>query len=675
MAPTSAATQHVASFDVFDTVLTRLAGSPQTVFRAVGRRLVRNGWFRGTPESFVEVRKLAEQRAIGNFSAPALTLDRIYAELASALLLSEAETRRIRDLELRVEAEMLREVPGARDRIRAARHAGQRVVFISDMYLSAEFLRDQLAAHGLWQSGDSVYVSSEVAKCKSSGRLFRHVLDSEGWLPGDVCHEGNHEGADVRGARRCGLRARMFGQGNLNRYEEILERYAGATEGLSSVLAGTSRITRLSVPAADARQRALRDVAAGVMAPVLAGFVIWVLHRARQLGLERLYFVSRDGQVLLRIAAHLAPRVGFTGELRYLHGSREAWCVPSEGGIDDELINWALPPGEFPSASAVLFRLGIAPSHIAARMEQFGIPRAQWAQPLTPQLHQALRRLLENASFQQDVLSQAETRREACVGYLRQEGLFDVVPWAMVDVGWRGTMQYFLRRILQAHGGPQPIGLYCGICRSGMDADTGPREAYVADERTGCGFTHHLYRLARPFEVFCSADHGTVRGYEPSGDGFRPVLEGLSSGASRWDHSLVQGTVERFAEQLPLDADWLNPQADVRHATLEALDAFWSAPTTQEARAWGAFRYEENRAGGTEGYQLAGGYSWLHLAAAVCTGQVQRLKRHDFSWHEGSVALSPSPIKVVIQQAMQAASLARRVGARVRRPLSSHRSP
>ena len=75
----------------------------------------------------------------------------------------------------------------------------------------------------------------------------------------------------------------------------------------------------------DPHLRAVDEVGRWVAAPLLVPYVLWLLCDARARGLKRLYFVARDGQVLLAIARRLAPRVGFDGELRYLYGSRRSW--------------------------------------------------------------------------------------------------------------------------------------------------------------------------------------------------------------------------------------------------------------------------------------------------------------------------------------------------------------
>lgn len=93
------------------------------------------------------------------------------------------------------------------------------------------------------------------------------------------------------------------------RYEHILARFR-ATGELAGRFGDASQAARSAVRAVAEHDVSVRDVAAGVAAPALAGCAVWLLREAQVRGVRRLRFLSRDGQVLCEMARRIAPRLG-----------------------------------------------------------------------------------------------------------------------------------------------------------------------------------------------------------------------------------------------------------------------------------------------------------------------------------------------------------------------------
>ena len=76
--------------------------------------------------------------------------------------------------------------------------------------------------------------------------------------------------------------------------------------------------------------------------PMLFNYVWWILHQSHQKGLQRLYFLARDGYLLREIALQFCARFGLKIECRYLYCSRAALRTPSyhllEQSEMDELL-------------------------------------------------------------------------------------------------------------------------------------------------------------------------------------------------------------------------------------------------------------------------------------------------------------------------------------------------
>ena len=126
-------------------------------------------------------------------------------------------------------------------------------------------------------------------------------------LPADqIEHFGDNDDSDVGRARAAGLRATPFKQAVANRYEKIAPEVRKLEP---SLWLGLCRQTRLAAPAAVSEaERVIWEVSANVSAPLIALFVDWCLRESRAAGIERLYFLSRDGEVMMQVAGILGRR-------------------------------------------------------------------------------------------------------------------------------------------------------------------------------------------------------------------------------------------------------------------------------------------------------------------------------------------------------------------------------
>src|SRR5262249_37175237 len=227
---------------------------------------------------------------------------------------------------------------------------------------------------------------------------------------------------DVKGAGRAGVCSLHFPEGNLGRYESILTKYGQTTDGIASLLAGASRLARLATVANNPQERALRDIAAGLVAPVLISYVFWILQRARRGGVRRLYFLARDGQILIGIARRLMPMVYPECDVRYLYASRQAWHVPALEKIGARELEGILDATDHLSVRAVLGRVGLAPEKLQEVLSEHGYPCSVWDRNLKPEERDGLAGLLKSRDAEDAIRTSTGALREVLFQYLSQEG-------------------------------------------------------------------------------------------------------------------------------------------------------------------------------------------------------------------------------------------------------------
>jgi FMN phosphatase YigB (HAD superfamily) len=636
----------IASFDIFDTLVTRVVGEAKAIFLLLGKQLVNNRLIECTPETFSRARIRSEPLAFRNMGKH-YTLHHIYIELAISLGLNDNQREKILQQELDLESKLMRPIPTGKIQLQAARDRGDRVAFLSDMYLPTEFIHEQLVRHSFWQEGDVLYVSNKYGKSKATGQLFQELIVSEGVLPHRISHWGNDLYVDIRGATKVGIKAQHFQDGNLNRYEQLLESYSYATEGLSSIMAGASRLVRLQVPVSSSHEEALRNVAAGVVAPILVGYVIWILQQAQMKGLKRLYFVSRDGQILLEIARRLVEKLDIDCELRYIYGSRLSWNLPALASLDDDQASlmlkkssWILDTTSALTLRKFWARVNIDPEEIEDSLTSIGFKKEDWGKILNSSEQQTLHPLLQNRNIKNLILQKASHQEQILLNYLNQENLLDITPKGIVDLGWFGSSYDSLYPILKSKGATLDVGLFFGLRSHSQKNLTSSKKGYFYDERLQTGFKWALPELGIvPLEMFCAADHGTVIGFlEKSGQAQPIFREERNQRVIDWGLPLVRDAIYSFTENLLLETRLVNPYADVREASANLLKSFWLNPSSDEASAWGDFPWEKGHSEKVE--SLTESYRWIHVAKSFLTF---RLVSHQGIWVEGAISRS-SPL-------------------------------
>ena len=594
----------VYSFDVFDTCVARCYPRPTDLFyplaAAVLARTRGEGAF-GREEVFelVRGRIAAEREAQRTKTRGDVTLENIYRAFP-ALDAWGIDPQMMQEEEVALELRSVRPISEVKSRIEALRARGARVIYISDMYLPRAVIWRMLAEQGIAEEGENLYVSGELGVTKRSGRLFDHVLKAEGLKPGELEHYGDNVYGDFFAARKRGVKAGFFTASQPNRFEEALLHAAPDAPHEAALVAGASRAVRLAAPfeAATAHPVAL---AANVLAPLLTGFVLWVLEDARARSLERLYFTNT---LMLDVAKTLAP--GDALQLRQLYVP-EAWRLTPKEGHE-------------------------APVQKGEIQDSY------------------------QARASQGALESPSTREEA-LAYFRREGLLDGRAWAFVDLGWMLGAQRSLKGLLDAGGQPYVFGYYLGLAKNRVRAfESGPSRAFFLEEvEAAPGGGAPLFGNKELLEHLLTAARGDGRGDHPEERAASPSMSASTStpvsdarvGTLR---ILVRETILSFAREAAR-TELAASGGPFREAARAAVNLFLSRPTRRDARAVADILGADARPGHTAPPVQALGVGTAYRLGRAAGGllrprsrrrAVATIKglREEFFWLEGSAALS-----------------------------------
>lgn len=306
----------ISSFDIFDTCLLRKCGTPENFFDVLSLFA-----FTAEPEEwarqeFVAARRIAQVQA--GEANPHYTLQDIWRAFSwsHSLLKSPNE---LCQLEQDMEEDMLVPVLSMREKVNECRKQGHKILFISDMYLSTEFLTDVMRKCGFYQDGDALYVSCDCNASKWNGDLFRYIKDKEGLR--SYCHwhhYGDNKRVDYDIPKKLGICCTIIRHAYTPYQQEWINNDYSLGYKYPSILAGMARALRYST-----EWTTHTDFVLDIVAPFYCSWIYQVMNDAQKRGIKRLYFCARDAYQIHKIALTMQlyfPEVG----VEYVYISRAA---------------------------------------------------------------------------------------------------------------------------------------------------------------------------------------------------------------------------------------------------------------------------------------------------------------------------------------------------------------
>ena len=522
----------VVSFDIFDTLVFRCLTDPADIFDLMQPQVET---LAGRTVDFRKLRQkadawLRDKLMPGNDVGHA----EIYQRIGEQLDLSPADTESLRLLELRLETAFTRPRPAVVAAMELARKNGKRVILVSDMYLEEDFVVSLLTGLGI-TTYDRLYLSSSIGRRKDNRTLFPYVLDREGIDACEMMHIGDNEHSDLQIPGDLGISffhvmraSELFARSPLGR-----SGFPGRCENLStfcrvSLGLGLTKLFNDPFPKGAGQTNGdLRSFGYFYFGPVLLAYVKWITDTAIEDEIDSLYFLSRDGEILLRIYEILreyyhqpVPR-GV-----YLEVSRRSIGVPFIQSHEqmDKLLQSEFLGGTL--AELIRVRLGIdLAEHPEIDLRSFGFNDSQTPVRLPADCAKVRRLCYELLDHCPGHFRDEQTNS---IGYLRKMGFFDKGSKAIVDIGYSGTLQ----RILNEVPGVSPIHGYYMVLYRVIDSVLGGT-AIQAKGLFGDRIEPHrkdlsIDRYSLFYEMILSSTRGPVVRYGGEPSGFAPEYAPVS---------------------------------------------------------------------------------------------------------------------------------------------------
>ncbi len=329
-----------------------------------------------------------------------------------------------------------------------------------------------------------------------------------------------------------------------------------------------------------------------VTAPVLFTYVWYVLREAERMGLKRLYFLARDGFVLLQIAREIVKACPVGLELRYLYCSRASLRMPSYHRIPEaEAMDLLLHRGTNLTVQHILDRADVSDTQRRAVYEALGLNAETASARLSENEFNVICDKLRNCNvFRSIVMENSRAAYETAMPYFIQEGLTDGTRFGIVDSGWTGSMQRSLRQLSEEI--PPMTGFYFGMFARPKSTGDGIYNTWYfsADSKISVRtkFNNNL------FECMCAAPHGMTTGYRQDTDNrYVPVM--MPYDAADASDAVIRTQIsccEAFAKHCAAAISYLNFDTTLMHRiSRRLLTALMYRPDRTEAEAFGCFTF------------------------------------------------------------------------------------
>ncbi|SDI34873.1 haloacid dehalogenase superfamily, subfamily IA, variant 1 with third motif having Dx(3-4)D or Dx(3-4)E [Pseudobutyrivibrio sp. 49] len=310
----------VISFDIFDTLIFRPFSEPADLFYLIGCRLdflnFKDLRARAEYEArIIRADKLKKQKKYVDYE---IDINDIWNRMYDITGLDAARGKAIEE---ELEYDLCYANPFMLKVFKRLQEMGKRIVITSDMYLTKDFLIKMLEKNG-YSGYENIFISNEYHKSKSDGRLYEVVKKKMGEDLSYI-HVGDNTHSDIKMAQKSGFKTLYYP--NVNR-STLLYR----TFDMSPIIGGAYRgiVNNRIYSATDEKAASMEYEYGYIYGGLFAmGYCSHIHEYAKLYNIDKLLFLSRDGDTLMQVYEMMYPEEKKAGKLEYAYWSRKAATI------------------------------------------------------------------------------------------------------------------------------------------------------------------------------------------------------------------------------------------------------------------------------------------------------------------------------------------------------------
>ena len=378
-----------------------------------------------------------------------------------------------------------------------------------------------------------------------------------------------------------------------------------------------------------------------VYAPVISMYAEWILRDAAGRGIKRLYFLARDSRPFYIAAKKLEEKIKTGIELRYLKVSRYSIRRAEYYLPDTDLAGSIFSGGMDVTFRKVLKRADLSDEEIKYLAGLADYTGREDRKLKYRDLRLLAERLRFTPEFADYVRAHAGTFYDNAVGYLKQEGLFEEIPYAIADSGWLGTMQKSISHLISAETGINKNikGYYFGLYEIPESAD--PDDYICFYFRPYRDIKKKVFFDVCLFETVCSEAKGMTLGYDKTPYGFIPT----ESGTGNPNKEVIKSHEHLLKDFLKAYVNNISSETDtslIKKTIYKLFKKHMSDPSKTESREYGDLKFcddvLENKtepvAAGWGRYELKNNKT---LTRILIKAGLLKQNASESGWPEGSI--------------------------------------
>jgi len=509
--------------DFFDTVVTRNV-HPEDVKKIACQRIAEYFDLRIEYQELYRVRADIERRLCLRNAENGYDLEFNFVELTEHLKvelenklnmpLNSSFCELAIEIELDVEKLVQKVDPNIIAAIKTCEEHGIPVTILSDFYLPSNLMWQLMEFHEIATHIADLVVSADYLITKKTGRLYGFILNKHKLENRNIVMIGDNFSADGEMAHNNGLTALCIDRAKQRaKYHDYTQKFSNAN-WLKNNLDGV-----------------IKKCDQTVFPEIVYTLYLFIKNLYISLirkNVTNVFFLAREGQFLKKLFDEYQEIECSKGMYRikthYLCASRRSTFLPSLKNLEEETFDILFRQYRVLSTMDFLVNLGFNLKQTEKILSEFKINANEKIDDFPTS--KIMSQLRNSVTFKSIYEESRQSQKEIFSDYIKSFGVnFFSNSLVIVDVGWKGTIQDNLAKIIKLPNGID--GFYLGLVAPGNTSQDNRKTGLLFDYSSTPEKILKVFDENRSlFEVLLGADHGsTVRYSYGNNNKSMPILE------------------------------------------------------------------------------------------------------------------------------------------------------